>query len=117
MENIVRISDLPKFIEDTVLAVNAGLAAARVKGVLVDMPKEIQFSAIVVSDFQALELQGGDVVESVEEQGGGSKETTTGEDTQRTQSEQTGETKRISEETNRQENAHNQRGETTYEYE
>lgn len=117
MENIVRISDLPKFIEDTVLAVNNGLAAARAKGVQVDMPKEITFSAIVISEFQSLELQGGNVVEQVEEQGGGSKETTTGEDSQRTQSQQTGETKRTSEESQQQENAHNRTSKDTYTYE
>jgi hypothetical protein len=117
MENIVRISELPKFIEDTVLAVSSGLAAARAKGVLVDMPKEIQFTAIVVSDFQALEMNGGSVVESVETQGGTNKETVDGSEVQKSESQQSGTGSRSSQETTQQENAHNRASEDSYTYE
>ena len=56
MENIIRIEDLPEFVEKTILAVREGVALTRAAGLLAELPKEIKFDMVVVSAFQALEV-------------------------------------------------------------
>lgn len=82
MENIVRIEELADFVAATLTELNRGVGEARAAGLVCDLPKEVQFSVLVVKEFQALELQGAMVSESIETQGGGSTETSTGEEKQ-----------------------------------
>lgn len=74
MENIVRISDLSRFVQDTLDGIRNGVAAARATGLLVELPEEVSFTALVIQDWQALEITGSDKTESREEQGGGTTE-------------------------------------------
>jgi hypothetical protein len=53
LDNVVKISALPDFIERTILAVRDGIASARSSGsVLAEMPDKIDFTVMVVDDWQ-----------------------------------------------------------------
>lgn len=79
MDNVVPIEDLAAVVENTILEIQKGVAAARSKGgIIVDLPKEVQFTVTVVKAWQALEISGGQTAETTEEQGGGSREVTVG---------------------------------------
>lgn len=117
MENIVRMEELASVVEETLLKINDGVAAARKRGVLADVPKEVTFSITVISSFQALELQGATVVESTNEQGDVRREVSGGDEKEKRETKQTGKNIRTSEETTGQENAHNRESTDTYEYE
>ncbi len=82
MENIVRIEELDACVAETLLAIQRGVAKARAEGgIIVDLPQEVQFSALVVREWQALETSGGQFSETTEHQGGGSTETVKGTET------------------------------------
>lgn len=116
MENIVRIEELSDFVNATLTEINRGVAAARADGLVCDLPKEVQFSVLVVKEFQALELQGAVVSESVETQGGGSTETSTGEEKQQTESSGKSTASKKGRDQTDGEDAHDQQDEETYEY-
>lgn len=116
MENIVRIEELADFVSATLTEINRGVSAARAAGTLCDLPKEVQFSVVLVKEFQAIELQGAVVSESVEEQGGGTSETATSEEKQETLSKgKTTAAKKGREKTDG-EDAHDQQDEEKYTY-
>jgi hypothetical protein len=56
MENIVRIEDIPDFVERTIAAVRDGIALVRKAGVLAELPKEIQFDMTVIGIWQSPDL-------------------------------------------------------------
>jgi hypothetical protein len=82
-ETIIRQSELSAFVTNTLLNIREGVAVARNKGLLAELPEEVQITATVINDegWQALEVSGGQSMEIFEEQGGGSKETATGTET------------------------------------
>lgn len=116
MENIVRIEELAGFVNATLTEINRGVAAARAEGLVCDLPKEVQFSVLVVKEFQALELQGAMVSESIEERGEGSVENTTGQENQESNSSgKSTATKKGEDQTDGQD-AHDQQDEENYTY-
>lgn len=52
MENIITIEELPAFIDDAIAKVNEGVALARRRGILAELPKEVQFDVLLVSKWQ-----------------------------------------------------------------
>ena len=78
MENVVRIEDIPEFVERTISAVRDGIALVRKTGVLAELPKEIQFDMTVIGAWQSADLElvstdtstGSDNGSSVTEQNG-----------------------------------------------
>ena len=56
MENVVRIEDIPAFVERTIVAVRDGIALVRKTGVLAELPKEIQFDMTVIGLWQSPDL-------------------------------------------------------------
>ena len=56
MENVVRIEDIPAFVERTIAAVRDGIALVRKTGVLAELPKEIQFDMTVIGTWQSPDL-------------------------------------------------------------
>jgi hypothetical protein len=75
IENIVRVSELDAFIAETIKKVNDGVAKARTAGVLAELPKEIQFDVILIREWEALQITGGEEGETTENQGGYQTET------------------------------------------
>lgn len=57
-DDVVRIEDLPDYIEQVILHLRKGIAAARQAGVLCDMPEEVAFQVTVVKEWQALPMKG-----------------------------------------------------------
>jgi len=78
MENIIRISELRDFVAETLNEIREGVATARASNLMCELPEEVAFSVMLVREFQALEIVGGESSENTEEQGGGSKEIQTG---------------------------------------
>lgn len=101
MENVVRIEELPEVVEKTLLGIRDGLAAARKHGLHVELPDYVDFQVVVIDKWQALTMEGGQTTVSVEEQGGGTTETSTGvENSEQTRtSEETRDTTENSEQT------------------
>lgn len=118
MENVVQIENLAAFLEDTVAEVQRGLFKARQRGLVIEMPEEIDVTVIVIArdGFQALELQSTEQSTQEEIQGGEqvSKEVSA-ERAQSGGSSNSNETTSTTE-TQTSENAHNQLSEqlTTY---
>lgn len=56
MENVIPIAQLPAFIDEAIAKVTEGVRLARERGILAELPKEIQIDAVVVTDWQALEV-------------------------------------------------------------
>jgi hypothetical protein len=52
MENIIPIAELPAFIDEAIAKVNEGVALARRRGILAELPKEVQFDVLLVSKWQ-----------------------------------------------------------------
>lgn len=84
MENVVPIEQLDDFVREMVMQVNAGLAAVRADGVLVEMPQSIQITAVVVKEWQpeSLEILGERETNESGRQGGTTSETQSGGETQ-----------------------------------
>jgi hypothetical protein len=66
MENVIPIADLPGFIDDAIAKVYEGVALARRRGILAELPKEVQFDVTVIKTWQApnLEIIGTETTES-----------------------------------------------------
>mgnify|MGYP007090082741 CR=1 FL=1 len=52
MENIITIEELPAFIDEAIAKVNEGVALARRRGILAELPKDVQFDVLLVSKWQ-----------------------------------------------------------------
>lgn len=81
-ETVIRQSELAAFITNTLDNIRKGCADARAKGMIVELPADVQMTVTLIADdgWQALEIQGGQNTDTIEELGGGSKEVTTGTD-------------------------------------
>lgn len=119
MENVVPVEQLGDLIAATVAQIQAGAAKARANGIVIDLPKEIQITAIVVAPdgFQALQLQGGETTEVTGTQGGTETRKSTEQQKQDSGSTRIGNDKTTDEQQTFAENAHNQASETFYTYE
>lgn len=133
MENIVRLDEIEECVARALKGINDGVNQARQQGLNAELPKEVQFTMVVVKDWQELEVQGGERGEQIEIQGGGSKETTNATSTekqitdrvenQKDERKQTESQSRTEESTRTESgqqasnNAHNQDSKTTYTYE
>ena len=56
MENVVRIEDLPDFINRTLLAIREGVALARKSGLLTEFPEKVDFDMTVIGTWQSPDL-------------------------------------------------------------
>jgi hypothetical protein len=56
MQNVVPIDDLPDFIDRAIAKVSEGVALARRRGILAELPNEVQFEVTVVSRWQHPDL-------------------------------------------------------------
>lgn len=56
MDNIITIEELPEFIDMAIAKVNEGVALARRRGILAELPKEVQFDVTLVTKFQTLTI-------------------------------------------------------------
>lgn len=107
MPEVITIEEIPDLITRTVDGIASGVAALRAKGIMAEMPPEIQVQAVVISKWQELEIKGGEVSESTERQGGTTKEK---------QASTSNETSSRDERTTRDnENAHDQQDSTKFE--
>ncbi len=76
--NIIRMSDLPAFVADTLNNIRAGVGLANEAGIAFDMHDEkVTFDVVLVSEFQTLPIRGGETSESTETRKG--KSVTVGE--------------------------------------
>ena len=116
MENIVRIEELSDFVAATLTEINRGVSAARAEGLLCDLPKEVQFTVLVVKEFQALELKGATISESETEEGGGSLEIATSNEKQESNSSGKSNAKKTGKDQTDGQDAHDQQDEEKYTY-
>ena len=56
MENVIPIEDLPDFIDRAIAKVSEGVALARSRGILAELPKEIQFDVVLIEKWQSKDL-------------------------------------------------------------
>lgn len=88
MENVIPIEDLPAFIDATIAKVSEGVALARRRGILAELPKEVQFDVTVIQTWQSPTL----VIVATDISNGSDTGTSTSTSTQK------GTSKRVSEE-------------------
>ncbi|MBK1883658.1 hypothetical protein JIN85_14650 [Luteolibacter pohnpeiensis] len=74
VETVIRLEDLPSFIEEIIMKINDGCAAAVERGVQVELPAEITITATIIKDWQLLDIVSNQEMNGNEEQGGGSEE-------------------------------------------
>lgn len=105
ISNVVRISELPAFIAETMEAVRLGVASARAAGLNCELPHDVDFQVVVIRDWQALEILSNEDGTTVESKSGSSDDSTT-----RDTSEGSSETKATDEVNSKQnDNAHKER--------
>jgi hypothetical protein len=63
MENIVPIAELRNHVDRVLEEIRHGVHAQRQKGLIVDMPDEVQFDCEVIFEFQSLEIRRASVTE------------------------------------------------------
>jgi hypothetical protein len=56
MENVIPIEDLPDFIDRAIAKVSEGVALARSRGILAELPKEIQFDVVLIEKWQSQDM-------------------------------------------------------------
>jgi hypothetical protein len=96
MENVIPIDQLESAIDQAVEKMARGVATLRAKGIMAEMDEEVSFQAVVVFDWQSLNIAKDEVGETTGIQGGTTSEvqggSTSSRQTGTTTSKQTGTT-------------------------
>ena len=73
---VVLLANLDSFIARTMKRVHDSVVLSRSEGIQAELPAKVDFDVVVIDDWQALEMKGGDESTSTQTDGGTSTQTT-----------------------------------------
>jgi hypothetical protein len=81
IQNIVLISEIDACVAETLDRIRQGVAAARKAGLNCELPESVEFSMVVVKDWQRLEMSSDESGNTTENRKGSSQDTDSGTET------------------------------------